>query len=195
MSADDPKDHVVMGRAEEIGATQERWVDAGEKLPPAKSRWRASPEETARASAEIEAARPRARRRALLDERTPPLARRLQLASGLLAVTAVLSFSAIAFHDAVRPDRQVISLPGAEPPAADPPAPPTFFLAIDSRPQAEIRVDGEARGSTPALLSTSCRPGDLVEIELSRRGYLSKTSTMPCEPGRTATLSTSLARQ
>jgi len=58
-----------------------------------------------------------------------------------------------------------------------------FILVIDSRPsEAEVTLDGDAIGSTPASVNPECAPSKgTLELELSHRGCQPARYTLECE--------------
>ncbi|MEE8523179.1 MAG: PEGA domain-containing protein [Thermoanaerobaculia bacterium] len=61
---------------------------------------------------------------------------------------------------------------------------PGFVLQVVSIPPgAVVRIDGVARGTTPAMLNVACRNGDDVALTVSKAGYPEFRQSIPCRQG------------
>ena len=129
-----------------------------------------------------------------------PLAGKLGLATSLLALAAVIAFFAVAAHDAIWRDRPWLSFgapgsPGPGPSRPEPPPDMSFTLMLSSQPSgAEVYVNGQGRGKTPAMVNVSCKGGEEIGLRVERSGYKPWETRVPCQRGGTARPSIVLER-
>ena len=70
-----------------------------------------------------------------------------------------------------------------------------FALSVDSRPAgARVLVNGADMGETPLLAGVECRPGDVLEVRLEKRGLRPATRTTRCRKDAVVRLEFELAR-
>ncbi len=195
MSANDHPPEGPLSRRDEMSDAQRRYeaeVRTGAAPPPSA----AVPRHKAVAAAQA--------RKALAGggvslKFTPaaPLANKLWLATGAFAALAVLAFFSIAIHDAVWRSRPWIRFTARSGPVTSPAPPPdmSFTLMVHSTPPgAEVFIDGQARGKTPAMVNISCAGGEEVALRLERAGFKKWQTRVPCQRGGTARSSIALER-
>ena len=100
---------------------------------------------------------------------------------GLVLVSAVALFGP-ALASLARGRGAAVDLPSA---GVDPGAPWSVEILAKSKPAgAAVVVQGEARGTTPALLNATCRAGEAIRIRLSKRGFAAAEQTFECDRDR-----------
>jgi hypothetical protein len=56
-----------------------------------------------------------------------------------------------------------------------------FGLSVETRPSgAQLLVNEQDVGETPLVTSVECEPGDLVKVEVRKRGFISRARTTTC---------------
>jgi hypothetical protein len=79
--------------------------------------------------------------------------------------------------------------------ALAPSAPPSFLLQVFSTPpRARVMIDGQERGTTPAVTNIPCRSGQIVEVIVDLAGHRRWQRQLPCLPGESAALEVKLDR-
>jgi hypothetical protein len=70
-----------------------------------------------------------------------------------------------------------------------------FALSVDSRPDgARVLVNGQEVGETPLLAGVECKPGELLELRLEKRGAKPETRTTRCRKDAVVHLEFELGR-
>lgn len=124
-----------------------------------------------------------------MEPRSSDLWRALAAACALVASVGLWSDPVAALVDKLSAGRVSWSLPGAG-------AAPGFNARIETVPSgAEVRVDGQDRGTTPFLGNIVCREGEPVSIEVSKKGFRPWVRNPLCRHGGTLEVTATLEAQ